>query len=422
MLKELTGIFPIEALKILLVLSLSFLIGLEREEHKVKVSSYTFGGVRTFPLIGLLGFLSSFLSNNSPLGIGLGFIVVGSFLLVSYLHKIKLEGSAGVTTEITGLLTYLLGALVNSEKYWIATAIVVLTALLLELKEGLENLAQKLDSEEIATFTQFLLVSCVILPIVPNQYFTIFEINPFKTWLVIVAVSAISYGSYAINKLSKGKGGPLVTAILGGAYSSTATTIVLSRRAKEEGLSYLFAGCTLVASSIMYLRVFILVFFFNKPLAMQIFFPFLFLFLVGFIGGFLISKKKVEESKTIERKYNPKNPLQLKTAFLFGLIFIVILSLTKVAISHFGSEVLYLLAFVMGFSDVDPFIMSLTQTSSNLLSLLVSAKAIIIATSSNNLLKGLYSSFFGEKKMGRISFLLLLIYALLGIFIIFFME
>jgi uncharacterized membrane protein (DUF4010 family) len=420
--KELLGLFPEEALKILLVLSLSFLIGLEREEHKAKGTSYTFGGVRTFPLIGLIGYMTAFLTNLSPIGVGVGFAVVGSFLLVSYLHKLSMTGDAGVTTEVSGLLTYLLGPLVYSGKFWIATAIVVVAALLLELKQGLENLTNKIDSDEVVTFTKFLLVTFVILPIVPNQGFTFLNINPFKTWLVVVAVSTVSYGSYVVNKLAKGKGGPLLTAILGGAYSSTVTTIVLARRSKDEVMPRYFSGSILTASGIMYLRIFLLIFVFNASLAMRLFWPMIILFVIGFAGGILWTRIPDGEKHEIERKYSPKNPLALRSALFFAMVFLIILIATELVVRFVSAQLIYPLAAIMGLSDVDPFIMSLTQTSGagKALFLDTAARAIIIATSSNNVIKGVYASIFGEKRTGNQSFYLLLGLALLGMAFLFF--
>ncbi len=414
MIKDLVGLFPKEALNILLVLSLSFLIGLEREEHKAKGTSYTFGGVRTFPLIGLIGYMTAFMTDLSPIGVGVGFIVVGSFLLVSYLHKISMVGDAGVTTEVSGLLTYLLGPLVYSGKFWIATAIVVVAALLLELKEGLENLTNKIDSDEVVTFTKFLLVTFVILPIVPNQGFTPLNINPFKTWLVVVAVSTVSYGSYVVNRLAKGKGGPLLTAILGGAYSSTVTTIVLARRSKDEVMPHYFAGSILTASGIMYIRIFLLIFVFNSSLAMKLFWPSVILFVVGVCGGILWTRIREDEKHEIERKYAPKNPLALRSALFFAMVFLVVLIVTELVVKFVSAQLIYPLAAIMGLSDVDPFIMSLTQTGGKALTLDTAARAVIIATSSNNVIKGVYSSIFGEKRTGSQSFYLLLGLALLG--------
>ena len=151
----------------------------------------------------------------------LGFVVVGAFLLVSYLHKLASAEEAGVTTEVSGLVTYVLGALVYNGFYWIAVTVVVLSMLLLELKTALEGLSERIPSEEVITFTKFLLLTVVILPAVPNQEFTRFHLNPFKTWLIVTAVSGISYGSYVLQRVTKKKGGIVFAALLGGAYSST---------------------------------------------------------------------------------------------------------------------------------------------------------------------------------------------------------
>ena len=203
---ELYRWLPPDALKMILVLFLSFLVGLEREEHKVVAGSYSFGGVRTFPLIGLIGYTIALLSGTQLLPLTVGFLVVGAFLLLSYWHKLSHieDAGAGVTTEMSGLTTFLVGALVCYGHFWIATALSVASLLLLDLKAALEKLASRIPPEEILTFAKFLLLSGVILPVLPNQEFSRFHINFFKTWLVVVAVSAISYGSYVLQKLIEG--------------------------------------------------------------------------------------------------------------------------------------------------------------------------------------------------------------------------
>ena len=133
---ELYRWLPPEAVKILLVLFLSFLIGLEREEHKAAAGHYAFGGVRTFPLIGLIGYSIALLSGTQLLPLTLGFLVIGGFLSLSYWHKLSSAEAAGVTSEMSGLATYLVGALVYYEHFWIATTLSVASLLLLELKTG----------------------------------------------------------------------------------------------------------------------------------------------------------------------------------------------------------------------------------------------------------------------------------------------
>ena len=229
-----------EAAKIVVTLLLSALIGFEREEHKATVDKYIFGGIRTYPLIGLLGYALNLVSGAQLLPLTVGFAVVASFLWLSYQHKLQGAESAGVTTELSALTTYVVGALVSQGHFWVAGTLTVLSLLLLELKVFLEGLSKRVPAREIFTFTKFLFLTVVILPVVPNQNIGPYGINFFKTWLVVTAVSAISYASYLLQILTKGKGGILLSALLGGAYSSTVTTIVLAKRAIGGGFPRIF--------------------------------------------------------------------------------------------------------------------------------------------------------------------------------------
>jgi len=148
---------------------------------------------------------------------------------------------------MSGLTTFLVGALVCYGHLWIATALSVASLLLLDLKAALEKLAVRIAPDEILTFAKFMLLTGVILPVLPNQEFSQFHINPSKTWLVVVAVSTISYGSYVVQKVTKQRGGVVLAALLGGAYSSTVTTVVIARRAARERHAHLFAGGILIA-------------------------------------------------------------------------------------------------------------------------------------------------------------------------------
>jgi len=177
---EIKSLIPHEILSIFITLALSFLIGLEREEHQRKMV-YKFGGVRTFPIIGICGHILALLSNGHPIIIGMGFMVLGGLLWLSYRKKLELAATSGMTSEVSALFTYLMGALVYFGHYWMATALVVTILLLLELKPALESLAKKIPAREIFTFTRFLLISAVILPVVPKHEFTSLHINPYQT-------------------------------------------------------------------------------------------------------------------------------------------------------------------------------------------------------------------------------------------------
>lgn len=391
---------PADAVKIVLVLFLSFLIGLEREEHKAAGKYYAFGGIRTFPLIGLIGYSVALLSGVQLVPLTIGLLVVGGFLLLSYWHKLATSEAAGVTTEMSGLATFLVGALVYYDHFWIATTLTVASLLLLDLKAALEDLAERIPADEILTFAKFLLLTAVILPILPRQEFGRFHINPFKTWLVVVAVSAISYGSYVLQKVTRGRGGLVLAAFLGGAYSSTVTTIVMARRAAREQHPHLFAGGILIASGMMYVRLAALLALFNHQLMALLAPAFLALAAIAIVIGWLWSRRPDPAASEVKREYQPKNPLELTAAFFFAVLFVVMLIATQLATTYLGKAGVDTLAAVMGVTDVDPFILGMTQAAGAVTAIKVAASAILIAAASNNLVKGIYAYSLADRKTG----------------------
>ncbi|MGA8042264.1 MAG: MgtC/SapB family protein [Terracidiphilus sp.] len=397
---------PPDFFKITLVLFLSFLVGLEREEHKA-TGTYVFGGVRTFPLIGLVGYSVALLSGTQILPLFVGFLVVAAFLLISYWHKINRAETSGVTTEISGLATFIVGALIFYDHLWTATTISIASLLLLDLKAALERLAARIAPNEIFTFAKFLLLSGVILPALPDQTFTRFHINPFKTWLVVVAISAISYASYVLQKLTRGKGGIVLAALLGGAYSSTVTTVVLARRAAQQNEPHLYSGSILIASGVMYLRLIALLALFNHDLMRLVLVPFLVFAGMAAGIGWLWSRRADHAHPSAPQSLEPKNPLDLFAAFFFAALFLVMLVATQLAVTYLGRGGLNALAAIMGVSDVDPFIMGLTQAAGTATPLQVAAVAIIIAAASNNLVKGIYAFWLADRKTGMQSLIFL---------------
>jgi uncharacterized membrane protein (DUF4010 family) len=406
---------PKEGAQVVLVLFLSFLIGLEREEQKIISEQYRFGGVRTFPLLGLLGYALCIFSGGNLALPSVGFAVVGAFLWQSYRHKLEGVALAGMTTELSGLMTYVIGALVSRKEYWIAVTLTVIAVALLELKTGLESLAKRMPGDEILTFAKFLLLTAVILPVVPNQVFGSFGLNPFKAWLVVVVVSAISYSSYLLQLWTQGRGGVLLAALLGGAYSSTLTTVVLAKRAREQSRPHLYSGSILVASGVMYLRLLALLGIFNRPLLHRLGLPFLLLAGAALLGGWLWIRALDHGGTKAEQVLKPKNPLELSAAFLFAALFVGMLFITHLALLHLGHGGLFAVAGVMGVTDVDPFILSLAASNSTLTPVALAGGAIVIAAASNNFIKGVYAYGFGDRPTGTQALALLAILALLGL-------
>ncbi len=406
---------PHQGMQILFVFFLTFIIGLEREAKKQNDDHISFGGVRTYPLIGLIGFSIGAVSEGDLALLAVGLAVIALFLLMSFWHKLNTSGYSGITTYMAALSTYVIGISIYKDLFWIAATLTVINVLLLELKEGLEQLAKRIDEGEILTFAKFLMLLAVILPLLPNESFTRFQIDPFKIWLVVVAVSAVSYGSYVLQKLSKGAKGLLLTALLGGLYSSTVTTIALARKSQEEDAPKLISGVILMASGMMYLRVIVLLALFNPVIMHILWVPFLGLALLSLVGGYAWSRLGEVRIGEVQHESKARNPLEIRSGLVFAMLFVVMLIVTNLAIEYLGNNGVYTLGLIMGVADVDPFIMGLTQSVPTLTPGTVASVGILIATSSNNAAKGFYAFTLASKETAKTSLLLLLGLALAGL-------
>jgi uncharacterized membrane protein (DUF4010 family) len=287
--------------------------------------------------------------------------------------------------------------------------------LLLQMKVVLEGLTQRIAPDDIFTFTKFLLLTAVILPILPNAQFTAFQLNPFKTWLVVVAVSAVSYASYVLQRLTRDEGGVILCAVLGGAYSSTVTTVVLAKKSSGQQQPHLYSGGILIASGMMYLRLAALLAIFNRDLMIALDPAFVVLGGSAIVAGGLWTRRDGSTIREAGPPSEPHNPLELSAALLFALLFVAVLIATHLAITYLGASGVYTLAAIMGVTDVDPFIMGMTQSAGTSTALNVARSAILIAAASNNAVKGVYAYYFSSAPTGRQSLLLLLVLAALGL-------
>lgn len=392
-----------EAIGFVLTLALSLLIGLEREEHGPEEPTTHFGGIRTFPIIGLGGFLlvTGFPGQVLPFATGLA--VLGLLLAVSHWGSMA-AGDIGLTTEVAALLTFTLGGTAAAGLYWIAVASGVVAVILLQEKRWLESLATSMPTSELRTLARFLVLTAVILPAVPNQSFTRFDLNPFKFWLVVSAVSAVSYASYLLQRWVGGSHGLILSGLLGGAYSSTVTTVALARQSKHHPWrAVAFAGAIIAATGVMYLRLWILVRLFAPPLASRLLVPFLSLGVVGIVVGAILARANGRSTPPDEDERAPVNPLEMSSAFTFAGLFLGVLVVTRLVSSRYGDVGLVVMAAIMGAADVDPFILGLTQVAGSSVGLDLATLAILIAAASNNLMKGLYAVAFGAPRTGRLA-------------------
>jgi uncharacterized membrane protein (DUF4010 family) len=398
---------PPEAFGFILTLGLALLIGIEREEHEPD----GIGGVRTFPIIGLGGYLLIAAFPDSVIPFSLGLVVTGALVALSHWYFLT-RGEPGLTTETAALLTFALGGCAARGMYWLAIATGVITVILLQEKHLLEGLATRLPRADLSTLLRFLLLTAVILPLVPNRDFTLFQINPFKIWLIVVAVSGVSYVSYLM-RLWWGEGrGLLLAGLLGGAYSSTVTTVVLARQSKKQrGCGPNFAGAIVAATGVMYVRLWILLMLFAAPIAQRLTINFWAMGLAAIAVGVFMTRlgERTEPDCEIEgpTARSDGNPLEMTSAFTFAVIFVAVLAATRFVAERFGNTGVLVMAAIMGAADVDPFILGLTQTVGTDLTIETAALAVVIAAAVNNLMKGVYALIFGTNRTGRLSLVIL---------------
>jgi uncharacterized membrane protein (DUF4010 family) len=379
-----------------LVLALGFFFGLAFEDFYSRGGAERPGGVRSFPLLALAGALLYRLDVSNLLPFSVGLLILGAWLTAYYWSKVKEAGSeghsnAGLMVPICNVLAYLLGPAVMVGPAWVAIAVTVGAVLLLAARERLHELARRIELAEIVTAGKFLILTGLIMPILPNEPVTaLTQITPHQLWLAVLAVCTVSYASYLLQRYVAPPGGGWWVALLGGLYSSTATTVVLAKRAgaDPEALRMAQTGIVL-ATAVMYLRLLVIIALLNLTLAIELAPMLLALAVAGMALAAI--RGAPEKGKTQLGSASPTNPLELNAALIFAVLFVVISVASNWVNAHFGAGGIYGLAAIVGFSDIDPFVLSVAQEHSGRLSVSVGAAAVLIAASSNNLLKAAYT-------------------------------
>jgi uncharacterized membrane protein (DUF4010 family) len=420
---------------IALLLGLSFFLGLAFEEFFAHTDERRPGGIRTFPLLALGGGMLYLLDPLHFIPFTAGLLVLGAFLFVYYgahvtEHKDENENNAGLVIPALNIHAYLLGAVALALPPWVAVTVTVAAVLLLTGREQLHTLARRIEIREIVTAGEFLILTGIILPLLPDHPVTaLTAITPRQVWLALIVVCTFSYVSYLAQRYWAAAARGLWMAALGGLYSSTATTVVLARQAKADPAlkRQAQAGITL-ATAIMYLRILAVVAIFNIALARVLAAPLCGLSLAAFVICFLqyrLGKAPEEKTQSAEAPSaqahstaapaTSANPLELGAAAVFAALFVATSIVSAVAKSHFGVSGIYALAAIIGVTDIDPFVLNLAQGGVAGVSNGALAAAILIAASSNNILKALYAACFAGGKATAASAATLVVLAVAGI-------
>jgi uncharacterized membrane protein (DUF4010 family) len=397
---------PLESFALLL--GLSFFLGLAFEDFFNSGDIKRPGGIRTFPMLALGGGILYLFDPVHFIPFTAGLVVLGSWLFAYYQRRVRGpddegESNVGLVVPVLNVHAYVLGAITLALPHWIAVATTVVAVLLLTGRAQLHDLARRIEIGEIITAGEFLILTGIILPLLPNEpVTTLTKITPRQVWLALVVVCTFSYVSYLAQRYWAAAARGLWMAALGGLYSSTAATVVLARQAKAEPTleRQARAGITL-ATGIMYLRIASIVAIFNMALARILAAPLVGLALAGFVICALQywRSKPPDESKTQAAMLpsSSKNPLEIVPAAVFAALFIATSLASSFATSEFGTSGIYALAAIIGVSDIDPFVLNLVQGGTTGISNTAAAAAILIAASSNNVLKAFYAVSFGGR-------------------------
>jgi uncharacterized membrane protein (DUF4010 family) len=402
---DLLYFIPTDIIKFILVVVFSLLIGLEqRRRHIENEAESLFGTDRTFTLTGILGFILYIISPLNLMPFIFGGSVVAVWLAIYYYQKIQLKKMFGLTSLVIALITYCLAPLIYTQPDWLVILIVVIVLVITEIKESLLKFSKTFDNQEFITLAKFLVIAGVVLPLLPDAPISAeINISPYKFWLAIVAVSCISYFSYLLKKFVFPESGIVLTGILGGMYSSTATTIILAKKSKELPESNKVSAAIVLATTMMYLRIFLLALFFNQEIALKLLPSFLiFIVASGLLALYFLKfqHKKIQQQVVQQTFESRNNPLEFKTALVFAALFIFFGFITGFINKMYGTGGINVLSFVVGVTDIDPFILNLFQSKWNIENQVL-VMAVLNAITSNNLLKMIYGLSFGDKSIRK---------------------
>lgn len=347
--------------RLALVVGLGLLIGMQRERVDDPLA-----GFRTFPLIGLAGALSAWLGVSMELvwlmpAALLG--VVASLIAGNMVLDDSGSDAGGQTTEMAAVVMFLVGAQAVAGQMWVAAAIAGSVAVLLHFKKGMHALVDRLTETDVKAVMQFVLITLIILPLLPNQTYGPYDVfNPFEVWLMVVLIVGINLGGYVALRLVGQRGGSLLAGLLGGLVSSTAATASLSKQAGAQMARGLAAIAIMLASTVVVVRLMVELAVVSRGTLMEAAVPLGLMLVVNIVicglAWMMINRDDQAEQPEVD------NPAKLKTALIFGGLYALIKLLVAFTEDKFGNAGLYVVAVISGLTDVDAITLSTGQLAS----------------------------------------------------------
>ncbi len=405
-----------------MVTLLGFMTGLELhgflEERRGELSHgekpVRFGTSRTYTFIAIIGYACTVIDPSLKLYL-IVFAGIMVLLAIFFLHKLQVRQSSALQ-PLVALVVYLYGPAAVTQPAWFLLLLFVSVVFTLNARPLAHHILEMADRQEMLTIAKFLFISGVILPLLPRTPVSAYiPASPFKIGIAVLVISSISYTGYILKKYFLKSQGFLVAGLLGGLYSSTATTLVLARKTRGAAATSATLNAGIVAASgVMYIRLLMLVAFLNPLLLKNITVPLLALSAIALAFAYFWSREeKIGRKEGSEM--GKSNPLELGVALLFAILFVLMIVVTKQVIIHFGKGGLDVLSFAVGFTDIDPFILSLLNGHYQGVGPGQVTGAILIAAGSNNILKAGYAMIFGRRKLTKQATVFLLILGILSL-------
>ncbi len=390
-------------------LLIGLLVGLQREYAHLQQNQEekSFGGTRTFALLGLLGCTAAFLAEQmaSAMVFIAILVIIGGLIMIAYVSTVR-EGVIGMTTEAAAVTTVLAGAICFWGELAIAAALAVAMTVLLELKLQTKMLVRNITHADVYATLTFAVITLIILPVLPSHSYgpPPFDVLvPYNIWLMVVFISGISFLGYLLIKIIGARRGVGLTGLLGGLASSTAVTLSFAQRSRDiSGLERPFALAILLAWSVMFVRVMVEVAVINQALFSVVWIPLTAALVVS--AAYCIYLYRIQSSGKQDERDKFKNPFEFGPALTFGLIYAVILLAANTARMYLGNTGIYLSSIASGLADVDAITLSLAELSrdNHDLDLNTAARGIVLAAVSNTLVKGGIVLFMGSVGLRKV--------------------
>ncbi len=378
-----------------IALGLGLLVGLQRER-----AASALAGIRTFPLIAMLGTLSAMIADSTGGWIvGLGLLAVAAATGVGNFFRDRTDQSPGITTEIAALVMFAVGALTWLGDWRVAAAVGVTTAVLLQLKQRMHDLAGRLEEKDLAAILQFCAITFIVLPMLPDRGFGPLNVlNPRNIWWMVVLVVGLSLLGYIAFKLFRGHLGAVLCGLIGGLVSSTATTASAARRAGENPAFIPGALLAITLSScVVYVRLLVEVGVVAWPSFGAIAPPILAMLGVGVCSSVAIWLMVRRSSVSLPE---PTNPSELRSAIYFGALYAAVLFGVALAQRGLGDRGAFAVAALSGLTDMDAITLSSARLAdSGELSTETAWRTIIVAVISNLAFKTVLAGVLGGRRL-----------------------